>query len=126
MATDSKIGWTDHTANLWWGCVEVSPLCDNCYAREWAARYDRAKWGAKEPRLAIKGVWADLAKWQRGRGGKGDRLPRVLRVDDGHLREADACGEREGGGHANHDRLHPPLFLQRRRPRSRPTCFSCC
>lgn len=65
MGYESKIGWTRHTANLWWGCVEVSPACDNCYAREWAKRYDRAKWGADEPRLSIKSVWKDLQKFQR-------------------------------------------------------------
>jgi protein gp37 len=33
---DSKIEWTDHTANLWWGCEEVHSGCDNCYARVFA------------------------------------------------------------------------------------------
>lgn len=65
MGQDSKIEWCHHTANLWWGCVEVSKLCDFCYAREWSKRYDRAKWGASEPRVAVKGVWADLLKYQK-------------------------------------------------------------
>ena len=33
MAENSKIEWTDHTFNPWIGCQEVSPACDNCYAR---------------------------------------------------------------------------------------------
>lgn len=33
MAENSAIGWTDHTWNPWIGCQEVSPACDNCYAR---------------------------------------------------------------------------------------------
>lgn len=65
MAANSSIEWTKHTANLWWGCVEVSALCDHCYAREWSKYLNRAKWGADESRMAIKGVWSDLAKFQK-------------------------------------------------------------
>lgn len=50
MAENSKIEWTDHTWNPWIGCTEVSPACDNCYARELAKRYGWAKWGAGEIR----------------------------------------------------------------------------
>lgn len=28
---NSKIGWTDHTMNFWWGCDKVSPACLFCY-----------------------------------------------------------------------------------------------
>lgn len=28
---NSKIGWTDHTLNPWWGCNKVSDGCLNCY-----------------------------------------------------------------------------------------------
>ena len=31
MAEHSKIGWTDHTHNFWWGCHKVSPECQFCY-----------------------------------------------------------------------------------------------
>lgn len=65
MSINSGVEWCHDTANLWWGCVEVAPECDNCYAREWAARFDRAKWGAHEPRLIMPGVWKSLAKMQR-------------------------------------------------------------
>ncbi len=27
----SKIGWTDHTFNPWWGCHKVSEACKYCY-----------------------------------------------------------------------------------------------
>lgn len=30
MAKDSKIEWTNHTGNLWWGCTKVHAGCDNC------------------------------------------------------------------------------------------------
>src|SRR3972149_1183722 len=48
----TKIAWTDFTFNPWWGCLEVSPACDNCYAREWDARFagDTPHWGKNEPR----------------------------------------------------------------------------
>lgn len=38
MAERTGITWTDATLNWWWGCTEVTSACDNCYAREWAAR----------------------------------------------------------------------------------------
>lgn len=31
MAENSKIGWTDHTMNFWWGCNKVSAECTHCY-----------------------------------------------------------------------------------------------
>lgn len=31
MAEHSKIGWTDHTQNFWWGCHKVSEECQFCY-----------------------------------------------------------------------------------------------
>ena len=31
MAENSKIGWTDHTQNFWWGCDKVSAECKFCY-----------------------------------------------------------------------------------------------
>lgn len=32
MKATTKIEWTDHTINFWWGCTKVSPACTNCYA----------------------------------------------------------------------------------------------
>ncbi len=31
MAQNTKIGWTDHTFNFWWGCSKVSEECRHCY-----------------------------------------------------------------------------------------------
>lgn len=31
MAKNSKIGWTNHTQNFWWGCNKVSAECKHCY-----------------------------------------------------------------------------------------------
>ena len=67
MAENSKIEWTRHTANLWWGCTEVHAGCDNCYARVFSHRYDggQSLWGNDVPRKAIKSVWDNLRKFQR-------------------------------------------------------------
>lgn len=35
MGDTTRIFWTDHTWNAWWGCNEVSEGCDHCYARTW-------------------------------------------------------------------------------------------
>jgi protein gp37 len=59
MALNSGIEWTDHTANLWWGCTHVHRGCDNCYAEVWANRYG-TKWGDNAPRREIKSVWGNL------------------------------------------------------------------
>jgi protein gp37 len=71
MAQNSKIEWTHHTANLWWGCTEVHQGCDNCYARTFANRYG-TKWGNDQPRKAIKGVWGNLLGMQAKAAAKGE------------------------------------------------------
>lgn len=38
MGKGSKIEWTHHTFNPWWGCEKVSDGCKNCYAETWAKR----------------------------------------------------------------------------------------
>jgi len=63
MAVDSKIEWTNHTANLWWGCTNVHEGCDNCYAEKWANRYG-VKWGNDAGRREIKSVWGSLLGMQ--------------------------------------------------------------
>lgn len=66
MAQNSKIEWTDHTANLWWGCTKVHEGCDNCYAEALDNRYNHKNkhWGNAAPRKAVKSVWNDLKKFQ--------------------------------------------------------------
>lgn len=64
MAQNSNIEWTHHTANLWWGCVEVHEGCDNCYAREWANKWRKGLWGNKTPRGIIKSFYKDLNRFQ--------------------------------------------------------------
>lgn len=50
MAENSKIEWTDHTVNFWWGCAKVSPACAHCYAEGQAARFYPGHWGPDAPR----------------------------------------------------------------------------
>lgn len=73
MAENTKIEWTDHTINLWWGCTEVHKGCDNCYARIFANRYhkDKELWNAKKPRLAVKSAFSNLKKFQRNAAKEG-------------------------------------------------------
>ena len=60
MAAHSAIEWTDATVNFWWGCTEVGPGCQHCYARVWDARTGGAHWGVGVPRRKIKGAAALL------------------------------------------------------------------
>jgi protein gp37 len=45
VAENSKIEWTDHTFNPWWGCQKISPACDRCYAEAQAHRWGHELWG---------------------------------------------------------------------------------
>lgn len=75
MAENSKIEWTDHTCNLWWGCTEVHAGCDNCYARTFANRYtgeiNGGVWGVNQPRMIIGSAFSDLDKYQRKAAAEG-------------------------------------------------------
>lgn len=72
MASNSKIEWTHHTGNLWWGCSKVHAGCDNCYAEGQANRYGRKVWGNDAPRMATKSVWGDFLKWQAAAHAAGE------------------------------------------------------
>jgi len=65
MAENSKIEWTDHTLNLWWGCTKVHEGCDNCYAAAISKRVGKNVWGNEKPRQEVKSAWANLDKFQR-------------------------------------------------------------
>ena len=53
MAQFSKIEWTHHTFNGWWGCIKVSAGCDNCYADAWANRMGHQVWGPHAERRIL-------------------------------------------------------------------------
>lgn len=64
MAENSKIEWTHHTFNPWYGCTKISPACDSCYAEGWAKRSGLVKWGAGEARRRSSAKnWKLPLKW---------------------------------------------------------------
>jgi protein gp37 len=64
MAKDSKIEWTHHTFNPWWGCVKVSPGCKHCYAEAWAKRTGAAVWGPDATRRELsESYWRQPLAW---------------------------------------------------------------
>lgn len=66
MAENSKIEWTHHTFNPWWGCIRVSPACKHCYADTWARRLGLDLWSAKSPRRFFSEAhWREPLKWNR-------------------------------------------------------------
>src|SRR3954453_19319009 len=78
MARNSKIEWTDHTFNPWWGCVKLSPACKHCYATGWAKRAGQSVWGINAPRRFFgEKHWSEPLRWDREAAASGER-PRVF------------------------------------------------
>jgi protein gp37 len=61
MAENSKIGWTDHTFNPWWGCNKVSIECDFCYIHQIMGRAGQEPFNG--PIRTVN--WAGPYKWQK-------------------------------------------------------------
>ena len=77
MAENSKIEWTDHTFNPWWGCTKVSPGCDNCYAAAFDKRVGGDHWGpGKDRRYFEQKHWNEPLRWniKAGRLGRRERV----------------------------------------------------
>jgi protein gp37 len=73
MGADSKIEWTHHTFNPWWGCTRVSPGCVHCYAETFAKRTGLA-WGPQaERRFFGDKHWNEPLKWNRMAEAAGER-----------------------------------------------------
>lgn len=64
MAENTKIQWTTHTWNPWWGCTKVHAGCAFCYAEKWDARWGGDHWD-KNPRRMVLGEWGKPAKWDK-------------------------------------------------------------
>ncbi len=63
---DSKIEWTDHTFNPWWGCTKVSAACENCYAEKWAKRTGHDVWGKNASRRSLSDhYWKQPLVWNK-------------------------------------------------------------
>ncbi|MEB2541748.1 MULTISPECIES: DUF5131 family protein [Burkholderia] len=66
MGKETRIEWTHHTFNPWWGCVKVSAACDNCYAETWAKRLGEGLWGPHTPRRFFgEAHWKEPLKWDK-------------------------------------------------------------
>jgi len=66
MAKDSKIEWTEHTFNPWWGCVKISPACTNCYAATFDHRLGGDHWGPRSDRKFFGDKhWNEPIRWDR-------------------------------------------------------------
>ena len=70
MGERSKIEWTDHTFNPWWGCQRVSPACEHCYAESLSNRFGGSPWAKGEHwgpgslrTVAGEKAWAQPVKW---------------------------------------------------------------
>jgi protein gp37 len=65
MGAVTKIAWCHHTFNPWWGCTQVSPLCDRCYAMMLDTRwFKRVHWGPRAPRRYFgDAYWREPLKW---------------------------------------------------------------
>ena len=78
MGKESKIEWTTHTFNPWWGCTKVSPACAHCYAETWAKRTGQKVWGDDAPRRFFGDKhWNEPLKWNKEAEGATER-PRVF------------------------------------------------
>lgn len=76
MGKDSKIEWTHHTYNPWWGCVKVSAGCQHCYAETLAKRTGHNIWGpwtSTTRRTFGDKHWAEPLKWNDDAAKAGER-----------------------------------------------------
>jgi len=66
MSGNSKISWTHHTFNPWWGCEKISEGCKNCYADNLSSRYGFDVWGPSKPRRTFGAEhWLEPLLWNR-------------------------------------------------------------
>lgn len=76
--SETSIQWTDYTFNPWWGCVRVSPGCENCYAETFSHRLGMDLWGPTAGRRYFDDKhWNEPLRWQ-ARRRKGDPRHRVF------------------------------------------------
>lgn len=75
MAENSKIQWTDHTFNPWFGCTKVSPGCANCYAENLMDTiWNKVERGKGNPRkLTSEKNWNLPLKWDKEAAKQGVR-----------------------------------------------------
>ena len=77
MSEKTSIAWTDHTFNIAWGCVKISPGCKNCYADTLSKRYNFPVWGPEADRRVFgESYWRQPLKWNK----QAERIGRRARV----------------------------------------------
>ena len=76
----TKIQWVTYTFNPWWGCVQISPACDHCYAMVLARRLGErqfghpVEWGPGGKRGYIANEkWREPLRWDRLAAKQGRR-----------------------------------------------------
>lgn len=78
MGENSKIEWTTHTFNPWWGCTKVSEACKHCYAESWAKRVGKDVWGPSvDRRMFGDKHWMEPIRWNAAAKNSSER-PRVF------------------------------------------------
>jgi protein gp37 len=74
MARNSRIEWTDHTFNPWWGCTKKSAACKHCYAEAWSKRVGTKVWGKAAPRRFFGDAhWTGPLAWNKAAEAAGQR-----------------------------------------------------
>jgi protein gp37 len=74
VGENSKIAWTHHTFNPWWGCTKVSDGCKNCYAESFAKRTGNSVWGPNADRRFFGAKhWHEPLKWDEAARIAGER-----------------------------------------------------
>ncbi|HKY40735.1 MAG TPA: DUF5131 family protein [Polyangiaceae bacterium] len=130
MGKETKIGWTHHTFNPWWGCTHDGPECDSCYAEAWAKRTGHAVWGHDAPRRFFGNFhWKEPLLWDKAAEKAGERR-RVFCASMGDVGERLATPEGERMDAARRELVTligrtPWLdwLLLTKRPQNLPTLF---
>lgn len=74
MGANSKIEWTHHTFNPWWGCVKVSDGCKHCYAETLSHRWGNDFWGVDKARKSMSDqYWHQPFRWDAAAKADGER-----------------------------------------------------
>ena len=66
MSDKTKIEWAHSTLNLWYGCTQISPACDHCYAMRTVHRLKLGVVWNGPPVKAIKERLAKIVAWHKG------------------------------------------------------------
>lgn len=80
MGSETNIEWTNKTFNPWRGCVEISPGCAHCYARELSKRNPKTLgvWGGDVKGgvrvVGARNYWFEPLKWNQQAEQQGIRF----------------------------------------------------